>query len=122
MKRLFAGALAVLLMTGCASSIMESYVGKSIQEPILDYGPPSHVMDISANRRAFQWSMTNSGVIPITTPTTTTVYGNGGYATAYSQSTTYVPHSNQCVYTLTAIKQGDDYIVDGFRKPTLMCE
>lgn len=114
--------LAAVLLTGCASQILDSYVGKSITEPILDYGPPTSVIDLSDGRRAFQWARTNSGVIPISTPTTTTIYGSGGYATAYGTSTTYVPYSNDCVYTLTATRSGNDWIVDGFRPPSLACE
>ena len=113
---------ALLLCTACASQIMEGYVGKSISEPILDYGPPANEMDLGNGRRAFQWQMQNSGVVPITNPSTTTVFGGGSYATAYSQTTNYVPFSKECFYTLTATRRGTDYIVDGYRKPRLGCE
>ncbi len=37
-------------------------------------------------------------------------------------STACMPCSQTCAYTLTAVKSGDQWIVDGFRKPTLGCE
>lgn len=113
---------AVMLLGACASQILESYVGKSVTEPILDYGPPSSVVELPDGRRAFQWARTNSGVIPVTTPTTATVYGSGGYATAYATTTDYIPYSNDCVYTLIAVRSGADWVVESFRKPTLSCE
>ncbi|SDX40695.1 hypothetical protein SAMN05444385_107106 [Tritonibacter mobilis] len=114
--------LSVLFLAGCASQVMQGYVGKPISEAILDYGPPSHTLDLSDGRRAFQWKRTNSGMFPTTSPTSATIYGAGGSATVLGSTTTYVPYSNDCVYTLTAVRQGRDYIVDGFRQPSLECE
>jgi hypothetical protein len=111
-----------VLLTGCASEVLKSYVGKSVTEPILDYGPPTNVVELEEGHRAYQWAKTNSGIIPITTPTTTNIYGSGGYATAYSTSTNYVPYSNNCIYTLTAVRNGKDWVVDGFRPPSFECE
>lgn len=111
-----------LFVAGCASQILESYVGKSITEPILDYGPPANVVELGDGKRAYQWAMTNSGVIPMTSPASATVYGSGGYATAYGTSTTYIPYSNDCIYTLIASQKGKDWVVDGFRRPTMGCE
>ncbi|WP_087207644.1 hypothetical protein [Yoonia vestfoldensis] len=120
MKNFVLGALVIL--AGCASAILESYVGKSITEPMLDYGRPTNVFDLGPDRRAFQWQMNTSGVIPMTTPTTSNIYGSGGWATITTNTTTYTPYSQSCLYTLTATRSGDDWIVDGFREPTFMCE
>ena len=121
--RFVATVLAMLvLLTACASEVMGTYIGKSISEPMMDYGRPTNVYDLEGNRRAFQWIMNQSGTYPITTPSYGTIYGTGGWATVTTSSTTYVPYSQTCAYTLTATKSGDDWIVDGFRKPTLGCE
>lgn len=101
---------------------MSEYIGKPIEEPILDYGPPANIIELSDGRRGYQWRMQNSGVMPITTPTTSTIYAGGDVATVYSQTTNYAPYSTNCVYTLTAKKQGNTYVVDGFRQPSLACE
>jgi hypothetical protein len=113
---------ALLVLASCASDVMESYIGKSISEPMMDYGRPADVFDLGNNRRAFQWIITTSGAMPMTSPSYGTIYGNGGWASVTTRSTTYVPYSQTCAYTLTAIKSGDDWIVDGFRKPTFGCE
>lgn len=109
-------------LSGCASQIMESYVGKSVKEPILDYGPPANVVELEDGRRAYQWRLTQSGAMPMSSPTYATVYAGGRVATAYGSTTTYVPYSQDCVYTLTARQQGGRWIVDGYRRPTLGCE
>ena len=111
-----------VFIAGCASQIMADYIGKSIREPILDYGPPINEVDLGGNRRAFQWRVDSSGYTAIYTPSTTTLYGMGSSYTAYTSSISYVPYSNSCIYTLTAIKQDNDYIVDGYRKPNFFCE
>lgn len=114
--------IVVLALAGCASQIMSGYVGKSVNEPIMDYGPPANVIQISASERAYQWAMRKSGVVPLSTPSMATVYGTGGYATVMGQSTTYIPYSHDCLYTLTAKQVGSDWIVDGYREPRLGCE
>jgi len=120
MSKLIIASLIVL--AGCASTIMEGYVGKSITEPMLDYGRPSDVIALGPDRRAFQWEINSSGVIPITTPTTSNIYGAGGWATVTTNTTSYTPYSQTCRYTLTATRSGEDWIVDGFREPSMWCE
>ena len=121
--RLIISAFVVLtLLSACASQIMEGYVGKSITEPMLDYGKPAHVFDLPDGRRAFQWKINNSGVFPMTSPSTGTIYGSGGWASVSTTTTTYVPFSNECVYTLFGKKSGKDWIVVGFMQPRVDCE
>ena len=114
--------LALGGLAACASQIMEGYVGKSITEPMLDYGRPTSVFDLPDGRRAFQWQITDSGYTPISTPSTSTIYGNGGWATVTTTDTNYVPYSQTCLYTLFGKPRGKDWIVVGFKKPGLMCE
>lgn len=119
MKRLVLACFVAL--SGCATAIMDGYVGKSISEPILDYGPPANALDLPDGRRAFQWAVNSSGVIPVTNYDSATVYGSGGYGVVSGTSTSYVPYSNQCVYTLYAKPQGEDWIVTGYRQPNFSC-
>lgn len=95
-------------LAGCASQIMESYIGKPITEPILDYGPPINVLDLDANTRAYQWKVDASGAVPIYAPNATVA--------------TWIPYSNTCVYTLLAQPSGKNWVVTGYRKPTFDCE
>ena len=114
--------LAIFALSGCASQIMSQYVGKPIEEPILDYGHPTNIVELSDGRRGYQWRIQGGGVMPITTANTSTVYAGGQVATVYSQTTNYAPFSTNCLYTLTARKQGSTYVVDGFRQPSFNCE
>lgn len=121
-SRLGSLVLIFSFLAGCASQIMEGYVGKSISEPMLDYGPPTSVIDLPDGTRGYQWSISSTGVTPIATPTTTTVYGSGGYAVATGSETTYLPWDQTCLYTLLAAQSGNDWVVTGYRQPSLMCE
>lgn len=114
------GSIA-FLVTGCATQVLQSYVGQPITEPILDYGPPTNVVELENGRRAYQWAIDSSGYIPITTPSTGTIYGSGGYATVTTTSTSYVPYSDRCIYTLIAVEQQDRWIVESYRDPSFMC-
>jgi hypothetical protein len=116
------GLLVACFLAACASDVMQSYVGKSINEPMLDYGRPTDVLDLGDGRRAFQWAINSSGYMPITSPSYGTIYGSNGWASITTNSTSYVPYSQDCHYTLTAKQSGNDWIVDGFRKPSTMCE
>ena len=110
-------ALSISLASGCASSIMEGYVGRDITDVVLDYGAPANVLQLPDGRTAFQWSRTAT----YSTPTTTNIYDYGNYATA----TTYggTTSSYDCLYTLFAQRNSQNsYTVVGFKEPTLMCE
>ncbi len=122
MKKILPALLFIVaLIAGCATTIMEGYVGKPITEVVLDYGPPVNFLDIEQGRRAFQWRIDSSGYIPMTTPSNGSIYGAGGYASYTSTTTTYVPYEQSCLYTMTATWSGETWVVDGFRQPRLGC-
>lgn len=132
MKRQLAAIAACLALAGCASSIMQTYVGKTVQEAALDYGPPFSVMDMADGQRAFQWKMSQN----IFTPTTSTTYGTANvyappgaaFGTINSTSTTITTpgqsSSFDCFYTMFG--RWDDgrsaWVLTGFQKPRFMCQ
>ncbi len=143
MKRIITiSALLILSLTGCASQIMQSYVGKDIREIILDYGHPSNAMDMGDGRRAFQWVIGKSYVTPVSVNTNGTVntHGTGnmnaiGNTLTHTYNKTSWVNSNttisggqlinsKCVYTLFARwnKDFNSWHITDFRKPKLMCE
>jgi len=65
-------AFAFLLLAGCTGQIMKGYIGKSIQEPILDYSPPINVTELGGDRRAYQWNITTDSIVPVSGPFTST--------------------------------------------------
>jgi hypothetical protein len=124
--------ISVLFLSGCASQILKSYVGKDIKEAILDYGPPINVLELSKTQKAFQWADTSSYTIPTTVNThgnsfgNATAYGNTAYGSGtYSGTTTITggqTYQNTCIYTLIADKKDKYWIVTSFRKPSFGCE
>lgn len=113
--------LTIILLSGCASEVMKTYVGKDITEVFMDYGPPAGAIDLPDGRRAFMWT----DVQTMTMPATTTYSGiqNGrwvsGNATTYGGGTS----SWECVYTFMGQRNGKgSYTVVGIRQPSLECE
>lgn len=113
--------LLTLLLAGCASEIMKTYLGKDVTEIIMDRGAPDGVMDLPDGRRAFMWNATQSMVIPATTNYSGTVYGNQ----VIGHATTTGGHVStwECTYTfLTQKNPHGSYTVVDFRQPSLECE
>lgn len=113
--------VAMLALAGCASQIMESYVGKDITEAVMDHGPPAREMDLPDGSRAFIWSRSHNWTAPSTTRigssqrgdwASTTVIGLGGGTNTY-----------QCHYTLIGKRNRQrSYTVVSFRPPPIACE
>ncbi len=124
---LLAGLIGLLALGGCASGIMRGYMGKSLQEAMLDYGPPANAFDMPDGSRAFQWVMSSTYV----TPTTVTQYGTarpGGFGSVDWSSRTSIQGgqaiTGTCIYTMLA--RWDDaantWVFYDFRPPRVMCE
>lgn len=121
-------AAVVWALCGCAADIMKDFVGKDISTVIAQRGPPSASFDMPDGRKAFQWTIDSSYVMP----TYTTVTGSG-YGTAYGN--TLVTNSTatamtsgggmlsqRCFYTLYGQKnQSNSYTVVGFEPPIPAC-
>ncbi len=114
--------LAIVGTSGCASAIMQSYVGKPMTDPVLDYGQPSGAFDMDPTTRAFVWTMTRGRTVP------GYVYRAGGVwgTTAIVQPPTDVMQS--CRYALYARRAANGlngpagWIVTGYRTPLRACE
>jgi len=122
----FVVTLLAGLLFGCASQIMQAYIGKSLTEPIFDYGPPESAFDMGDGRRAFIWNITSESYIPRNSTINASVIGNQLYASTYTTGG-YVA-SNQCAYVLfakrtnNAVEGPAAWTVVGFRPPRLGCE
>ncbi len=119
-------SLCVLMLAGCASNVMKGYMGKPLQEAMIDYGSPTNAFDMPDGSRAFQWVMTSTYVTPTRIANSGAVYPNG-YNATWGQQTTITggqPVTNECAYTMFA--KWDDltstWVFTGFRKPKVMCE
>lgn len=130
MKKLVSALVLCLTLAGCASQIMQGYVGQPVQNVMLDYGAPQNAFDMPDKTRVFQWEMSDS----YTTPTHVNTYGSGsayGYGnsanvwmTSNSTITGGQTINSKCVYSLFARwnKKDQSYYVTGFKKPNIMCE
>jgi len=117
---------AALALGGCASSIMEGFVGDPLQTAMVRYGPPQNAFDMGDGRRAFQWSMTSSYTTPTQVTNTGNAYpiGNTVWWTQNTQISGGQTFNSECIYTLYG--SWDDsasvWRVTGFEKPDWTCE
>jgi hypothetical protein len=118
--------LLIIGLSGCASQIMQSYVGKDLREVILDYGQPTNAFDMGEGKRAFQWARNKQFYVPTTSTTTGSVIGAGNTSFLNANTITSGGYmaENKCVYTLFAkhLKEKDSWIVESYKKPRFMCE
>lgn len=134
--------ISTTFFTACASGIMQGYIGKNIEEAILDYGPPSNIIDLSDGRRAYQLVRGKLTTLPSFSRTST--YGNSSTSiTGQAKGDRFNANSNtsgssisstsnsgsmtvegRCVYTLIAAfyKDKKAWIIEEFRKPDFLCE
>lgn len=128
MKRLITAVFvaSAIFVTGCASTIMNSYISKDVREVMLDYGPPSNAFDMGDGRRAFQWVMKSSYVTPVVANTSGnfSAYGNTAWVNSNTTISGGQAVTSSCTYTM--LGRWDDsrkgWIITEFRKPNLMCE
>ncbi|MFE0017459.1 hypothetical protein ACFWXH_21630 [Mesorhizobium sp. NPDC059054] len=111
---------AAIFLVGCASDIMKNYVGRPVEEVIVDYGPPSTVLELSRDERAYQWRKVSTSVVPGSTSGEIKDTRRG---TRYEETVTpgYV-EEQECFYTFYARRWGKGWYVTSFRKPKLECE
>lgn len=111
---------AASFLAGCASDIMKNYVGRPVEEVIIDYGPPSTVLELSRDERAYQWRKVSTNVV---SGSTSGEIKDTRRGTRYEETVTpgYV-EEQECFYTFYARRWGKGWYVTSFRKPKLECE
>ena len=118
--------ITIFALSGCASKIMQSYVGQDVRKVMLTYGKPSNAFNMGNGKRAFQWNKHKTYVTPTYTNTSGYLSRYGSYATynAYTRTTGGQVIHSSCVYTLFAkwSTKRNAWIVTGFQKPKLSCE
>jgi len=118
----------MLFLVGCSAStlIMSSYKGKDITNVILDYGEPSNIIEVSENKRIYQWGMRINRHRPATSQTSGTVSAHSRNQATINTTTQHYggyTSTNDCIYNLFAeknIKTGGWFVTD-YRKPRIGC-
>lgn len=113
-------AAGVLLLTGCASAVMKNYVGGPVETVMLDYGPPTSVLDLGPGQRAYQWRKVSTNVVPGTARSEVRRTRRGTDVET-TETPGYVERQ-ECFYTFYARAAGERWLITSFRKPSLECE
>lgn len=116
--RNFALFAALAMLSACASTAMQRYVGKSVSEAYMAYGQPQAVFDLPDGRRAFQFYWGGgSGVIPANSQTIIRPTGLGAYQVTTTGTPAMIYESKGCLVTLIARPAGSDFVVEEYRIP-----
>ncbi len=122
MKRL--AAIAFFALAGCATTQMDDLIGQPLQVAMARYGQPQFVFDMPDGRRAFQWEMTQTGVMPRTTVANANIYAPpGAFASVNTTSTSYGGgvYTNTCRYTMYARMSGNAWVFESYERPSFDC-
>ncbi len=113
-------AAAILMLAACASDIMKNYVGQPVESVILDYGPPTTVVDLAPGERAYQWRRISTNVV---SGSSSGEIRETRHGTRYETTETpgYVERQ-ECFYTFYARQSSGRWFITNFRKPKLECE
>ena len=118
----------LVALAGCASQQMKTYVGKDIQDVMVDYGKPDNEFNMPDGRRAFQWTKESTSESPRFVDTTETTQEHRRHDDKYVESTTIIhggeTSHTKCVYTMfgTWDAARDTWVIVDFKKPSFACE
>ncbi|TPI49095.1 hypothetical protein FJW05_07090 [Mesorhizobium sp. B2-9-1] len=118
LKSLFAAALVCL--SACASDVMKNYVGQPLESVVLDYGPPTAVIELGQGERAYQWRKISTNAV---SGSSSGEVRRTKHGSEYEVTETpgYVERQ-ECFYTFYARSSGGRWFITNFRKPKLECE
>lgn len=117
---------AALLLSGCASQIMQGYVGRPMSAAVEDYGMPAGGFETAPGQRAFIWHINSVYSVPGQTSTSATIVGNSVFSNSYTAPPSVI--SDTCTYVLYATQTRTDiegpaaWTVTGYKKPKFGCE
>ncbi|MDX8442665.1 hypothetical protein [Mesorhizobium australafricanum] len=113
-------AAALVSISACASDIMKTYIGEPVESVVLDYGPPTAVVDLGSGERAYQWRKISTNVV---SGTSSGEVHQTKHGTEYEMTETpgYVERQ-ECFFTFYARASGGRWFITNFRKPKLECE
>lgn len=117
-------AVFVTLLSGCATDIMQSYVGRSPEAVMARYGPPDNVFDMPDGRRAFQWVQVTQSTSTATEESRTRWDDrrHGRERVTTRQTTPAVSETHKCYYTLYATLSPENiWIFNSFEEPEFGC-
>lgn len=111
---------AAVVLAGCASTVMKNYIGQPVESVIIDYGPPTAVLDLGWDQRAYQWRKISTNVV---SGSTSGEIRDTRRGQRFEETVTpgYV-EEQECFYTFYARQQGGRWYVTNFRQPKLECE
>lgn len=112
--------VAISTLAACASDIMKNYVGQPLESVVLDYGPPTTVVELAPGERAYQWRRISTNVVP---GSSSDEIRETRHGTKYETTETlgYVERQ-ECFYTFYARQSSGRWFITNFRKPKLECE
>lgn len=113
-------AAVTVLLAGCASDTMKTYIGQPVESVIIDYGPPTNILELGWNERAYQWRKISTNVVSGSSSGEIRDTRRGMRYEEYS-TPGYV-EEQECFYSFYARMQQGRWYITNFRQPKLECE
>lgn len=113
-------AAAAVLLAGCASDTMKTYIGQPVESVIIDYGPPTNILELGWNERAYQWRKISTNVVSGSSSGEIRDTRRGMRYEEYS--TPGYLEEQECFYSFYARMQQGRWYITNFRQPKLECE
>ncbi len=122
-SHILTGLVLAAMLMGCAAPVLDKYMGRSIVDPMLDFGQPAEVFDLPDGRRAYQWEVDKQASRPSPRPVIGVGIGvgRGGWGNVTTIGTSYETYTKTCRYTLIATRRGTGWIVTDQRNPAPGC-
>ena len=111
---------AALIAAGCASDIMEGYVGRDITAVVANYGAPYRTFDVPGGRVAYQWRIIEHSDSPQEIDFNAARDGDAisGQVTISEARS----RSHTCYYTFYTRRNGASVTIVSFERPSFECE
>ena len=113
-------AATAALLASCASDTMKTYIGQPVESVIIDYGPPTNILELGWNERAYQWRKISTNVVSGSSSGEIRDTRRGMRYEEYS-TPGYV-EEQECFYSFYARMQQGRWYITNFRQPKLECE
>ena len=123
--RVAAVLTAALMLDGCATTALRSYVGKDLRAVAERYGPPTAHARLPNGTDSFQWVVTHRHTPANSAPLTTFLPLKTASLQARSAAAQAgVLFGGMCIYTVFARRDGPDgpWKVVGFQAPRIDCD
>lgn len=108
-------------IVGCAAQQYPDFTGQSINDVILQYGPPDTVLDLDDSRRVYQWEEIDRETRSRVQYEVGVSDGPISISTVFNAGPEIVIREDTCLRTVFARRSGQEWFVDEIHRTEKTC-